>query len=288
LDNSVCGQVSSNHSDTSSNSEVDVNRNDQTRANNAQDALDELSEQSEPNYVESNSHRLSDGSNDLGDDAVEDIRWQGSSSHEEEWQEQFSENEISLQRGDGTGQSVNGNSLETTASERSEALLNESGEHSNMQEAGEEINRQSEPIIEESSIHGMSDHTDHVDVIWLESAAQAEQVMETGERDSQLANVEYNEWNDGIRDYMDENRMGITSNHQELGNEDMEQAHLQEVPEVWHEDNGFQEAVEHWLEGPSDQEAVPVRGVDTFYFPDDDNVYNVELRELLNRYGIFH
>jgi len=68
----------------------------------------------------------------------------------------------------------------------------------------------------------------------------------------------------------------------------MEQAHLQEVPEVWHEDNGFQEAVEHWLEGPSDQEAVPVSGVDTFYFPDDDNVYNVELRELLNRYVIFH
>lgn len=288
MDTSVCGQVSSNHSDTSSNSEVDVNRNDQTQANNAQDVLDELSEQSEPNNDESNSHRLSDSSNDLGDDAVEDIRWQGSSSHEQEWQKQLSENEVSLLRGDGTGQSMNGNSPETTASEWSEALLNESGEHSNMQEAGEEINGQSEPIMEESSIHGLSDHTDHVDITWLESTAQAEQVMETEERDSEQANVAYNEWSDGIRDYMDESRLGITSNHQEVGNENMEQAHLQEAPEAWHEDNGFQEAVEHWLEGPSDQEAVPVRGVDTFYFPDDDNVYSVELRELLNRYGIFH
>ncbi|KAG7942266.1 hypothetical protein I3843_16G094000 [Carya illinoinensis] len=166
-------------------------------------------------------------------------------------------------------------------------LLNGSGEHNNVQEAGEEISGQSERIVQESYTLGSSDHTENYDIIWPESAAQMEQwpkhIMETEERDSQQVNVEYHEWRDGIREGVDENRLGITSNHQELGNEDMEQAQLQQALEEWHEDNGFQEAVQHWLEGPSGSEAVPDRGVDTVYFPDDDNVYSVELRELLNR-----
>ncbi|XP_040992265.1 uncharacterized protein LOC121239177 [Juglans microcarpa x Juglans regia] len=281
LDTSVCGQVSSNHSDTSTNNEINGDGNDQPQANNSQDVQDEPSERSEPCYEESY------GRNDFGDDAVEDIGRQGSSAHEEECQEQLSENDIFIQRTDGTDQSLNGNSQENIASERVETLLIESGEHNNVQEAGEEISGQSEQIVEESYTLGSSDHTENLDNIWPESAAQMEQwpehITETEERDSQQVNVEYHEWRDGIREGVDENQLGITSNHQELGNEDMEQAQLQQALEDWHEDNGFQEAVQHWLEGPSGSEAIPDRGVDSFYFPDGDNVYSVELRELLNR-----
>lgn len=286
LDTSVSGQVSGNHSDTSTNNEINGDGNDQPQANNLQAVQDEPSEQSEPRYEENY------GRNDLGDDAVEDIGRQGSSAHEEDCQEQLSENDVFIQRGDGTDQSLNGNSQENIASEQVETLLNGSGEHNNVQEAGEEISGQSERIVEESYTLGSSDHTENYDIIWPESAAQMEQlpehIMETEERDSQQVNVEYHEWRDGIREVVDENWLGITSNHQELGNEDMEQAQLQQALEEWHEDNGFQEAVQHWLEGPSGSEAVPDRRVDTVYFPDDDNVYSVELRELLNRYEICH
>ncbi|GMY15921.1 protein neuralized [Fagus crenata] len=287
LDTPVCGQVSSNDSDTSSNSGINGIRNDQTRANNAENVVDELSEQFDPNNEESSSHRLLDVRNDLEDDVIEDIEWHRSSAHEEEWQEQLSESDVFIERRDGMGQSLNGNSQDIAASEWSETLLNESGERYYMQEAGEEISGQSEPIIEESSIHGLSDHAYNLDINWQEAAAQVvqwpEQVMETEYRDSQQDNMEYSEWRDGIREDTVENQLGSTSTHQELGNEDMEQAHLQEAPEVWHDDNGFQEAVQHWLEGPTDQGSGPVGGVDTYYFPDDDNVYSVEIRELLNR-----
>jgi hypothetical protein len=57
---------------------------------------------------------------------------------------------------------------------------------------------------------------------------------------------------------------------------------------VWHEDDGFQEAVHSWLTEPSDLEAAPVGRMDPFYFPDDDNVYSMELRELLSRYEARH
>ncbi|XP_035546103.1 uncharacterized protein LOC109001074 isoform X2 [Juglans regia] len=278
LDTSVCGQVSCSQSDTSYDNEINGNRNNQSQANNAQDVLDKPSEQSESNYEESINHRLADIQNDLEDGTVEGIGWHGSSASEE----QISENEEFLYRTDGTDQSLSGNSQENTVSES-----NELGEHSHMQESDTEINRQSDPVIVESLTHGLSDRDSNLDINWQESAAQAEllpeQNMETEERDSQHSNAEYHEWRDGIREVMDENLLGITSNFQGFGNEDIEQVQLQEAPEVWNEDNGVQGAVQHWLEGTSDLEAVPVRGVATFYFPDDENVYNVELRELLNR-----
>ena len=67
-------------------------------------------------------------------------------------------------------------------------------------------------------------------------------------------------------------------------NKDGENSRLQESHEVWQEDGGFQEAVENWLGGPSDHESAPVGRIHGFYFLEDDNVYSVELRELLNRY----
>ncbi|KAG5098521.1 hypothetical protein JHK82_048375 [Glycine max] len=69
-------------------------------------------------------------------------------------------------------------------------------------------------------------------------------------------------------------------------NKDGENSRLQDSHEVWQEDGGFQEAVENWLGGPSDHESAPVGRIRGFYFPEDDNVYSVELRELLNRRNV--
>lgn len=47
----------------------------------------------------------------------------------------------------------------------------------------------------------------------------------------------------------------------------------------------LQEAIDNWLDMPSEEVGTSVERLNTLYFPDDDNVQSMELRELLSRYG---
>lgn len=171
------------------------------------------------------------------------------------------------------------------------------------QEVQHENPEQSQPITQEIDIQQFADRTGNLE---SDTAVQSinqqpeidhgenwqEQVVEDDSGNWQQSTYsELNEWRGGNPEDMDGNwqENPRTDWPQETSVNSGHATHMQATDEVWHED-GSREAVENWSEGPSDpprmRRSVPVRRVNRFHPPDDDNVYSMELRELLSRRSV--
>ncbi|KAE8717931.1 hypothetical protein F3Y22_tig00110020pilonHSYRG00295 [Hibiscus syriacus] len=134
-------------------------------------------------------------------------------------------------------------------------------------------------------------------ISWQENANQGENWQEAGANDEggnlqQPTYAQFNQWREGDAEVMDTNwqEHSVGEHRQDNpGNENVEASHQEDARRDLREDRS-QEAVGTWSEGPSyrprSRRAVPFRRLNRFYPPEDDNLYGMELRELLSRRSV--
>ncbi|OVA19477.1 zinc finger protein [Macleaya cordata] len=186
----------------------------------------------------------------------------------------------------------NGSRNEQTHPSTSHEVPDVTYEHSQPRTQESDLHRLSEQTVDLES-NTASEHiswqgpTDHV------GDQEEDRVTEYESRDwQQSTEVESNEWQDNNEEEMDGNwQEDAGTDWPQLipGDEIEEDTHLQVEHEDWHED-GSQEAIDNWPDSPYDPQgtrhAFPIRRMNEFHPPDDDNVYSVELRELHSRRSV--
>lgn len=171
------------------------------------------------------------------------------------------------------------------------------------QDVQHENHGQSQFRSPESDITQLPDQTGNLEtdrpvenIAWQETANQGsdwqEQIAED-ERGNwqQTTHNQFNVWRDGDVDVGATWQENSVNNWPQVhsGSVNVEEGHPQGAREVWQEGSS-RESVENWSEGtsapPRSRRAVPVRRISRFHPPDDDNVYSMELRELLSRRSV--
>ncbi|XWS56364.1 hypothetical protein CRYUN_Cryun09bG0079700 [Craigia yunnanensis] len=194
--------------------------------------------------------------------------------------------------------------LETTSSNFIDDSRNELSQSNSSLDVQRENNEHTQPRSLESDIAQLPNQTEDMvsnmaveSISWQENANQGGNWREPTTNDErgnwqQPTYAQFNEWREVNAEEMDTHwQEGLVSEYRQEnpGNVNGEESHPQEAQRVWSED-GSHEAVDNWSEGPSDppraHHAIPVRRFNRFHPPEDDNVYSMELRELLSRRSV--
>ncbi|KAK8510088.1 hypothetical protein V6N13_103690 [Hibiscus sabdariffa] len=134
-------------------------------------------------------------------------------------------------------------------------------------------------------------------ISWQENANQGGNWQEPAANDErgnlqQPTYAQFNQWREDNAEVMNTNwQEGSVSEHRQdnPGNENREMSLQEEVQRDWRVDHS-QEADDTWSEGPSypprSRRSIPVRRLNRFHPPEDDNLYGMELRELLSRRSV--
>ncbi|CAM8961047.1 unnamed protein product [Rhodiola kirilowii] len=116
-------------------------------------------------------------------------------------------------------------------------------------------------------------------------------VDDDGRNHQQAASDNYNEQRDVAVDSTDRdwNANPVNLEPRESQTNDAEGTRSAETQRAWHDANS-QNPLHNWSDGTSDvprsRRTFPVRRINRFHPPDDDNVYSMELRELLSRRSV--
>lgn len=138
-------------------------------------------------------------------------------------------------------------------------------------------------------MHQLPNQTGTVESSTNESISWQEASNQEGSRQEQITEDAGGNWQQRTYDPFNRLRDGRADSDwpqetpRNLAGED---PHPREAQRIWHEDS-TREVVGNWSEGPSgasrNRRGVPFRRFNRFHPPDDDNVYSMELRELLSR-----
>ncbi|KAJ8759091.1 hypothetical protein K2173_004097 [Erythroxylum novogranatense] len=171
------------------------------------------------------------------------------------------------------------------------------------QDTRSQNNEQSQSVNPDSDAHQLHNHTDGsenmtdvVNINWQESGDvgggwQERNPVDEIQQRQQSDLSQPNDWEVDNAEPMDGNRQQSSLNDwpQETPRDVRnEQGHPLEAQRDWHED-GSREPVENWTDGPSEPPRTRrsfMRRLNRFHPPDDDNVYSMELRELLSRRSV--
>ncbi|KAH7669537.1 putative E3 ubiquitin ligase protein [Dioscorea alata] len=187
------------------------------------------------------------------------------------------------------------NSRANNDQSHSSISLDQSGENNEQSQAHNE-NAEPPQIMETDAEAVLESNTLENTVNWQDSVSQSENQQEEEDADD-----EHQAWQQSEIGFSEPPRdeTGVESDgnwpenmdqdwSREPDDEDGNGSHMLEAHEEWHEDESHGTA-ETWQDGPSDpargQRSIPRRG-NRFIPPDDENVYSMELRELLSRRSV--